>query len=403
MKECLTMETLERYRSGEVAFSREGTAVERHLDDCARCRAQLRSLVSGAAAQLAASLTAPPLETTCLDEELLSRCADGSLDDVEIEMVEAHLPHCPRCSADVEDLRLSRAELNRVHWAPASPGTARRRFGAGWLMPLLPRPAVWAGGLAAAVVAVGGLMWGLDGAGQRHAGEAGGAVVRGTPPGHGGERVALGAPEALPPEVAEALRTGRVAPPPALDRLIGEAGLTRGLPAEARGPVPLRPWGTVVLSPRPTFEWRAVPGATRYQVVVTPEAEGAPIVQGRAVAGSRWSPPRALRAGSIYHWEVLAFRGRELLAAAPAPNEPRARFEVLEATQAMELRERARRHAGTPLVLGVLYARAGLLDDAERELSAAVRADRGSAPAAKLLAGVRALRGPPASDGSRSE
>lgn len=48
--------------------------------------------------------------------------------------------------------------------------------------------------------------------------------------------------------------------------------------------------------------------------------------------------------------------------------------------------------AGSHLTLGVLYAQAGLLDDAERELQLLLRANPQSALAQKLLRGVRAKR-----------
>jgi hypothetical protein len=43
-------------------------------------------------------------------------------------------------------------------------------------------------------------------------------------------------------------------------------------------------------------------------------------------------------------------------------------------------------------VLGVLYAQAGLLDDAEREFSALLRANPKSEVARKLLSNVRATK-----------
>jgi hypothetical protein len=48
--------------------------------------------------------------------------------------------------------------------------------------------------------------------------------------------------------------------------------------------------------------------------------------------------------------------------------------------------------AGSHLTLGGLYAQAGLLDDAERELQLLLRANPQSALAQKLLRGVRAKR-----------
>jgi hypothetical protein len=48
--------------------------------------------------------------------------------------------------------------------------------------------------------------------------------------------------------------------------------------------------------------------------------------------------------------------------------------------------------AGSHLTIGLLYAQAGLLDDAERELQALLRANPQSTLAQKLLRSVRAKR-----------
>ncbi len=49
------------------------------------------------------------------------------------------------------------------------------------------------------------------------------------------------------------------------------------------------------------------------------------------------------------------------------PPAPEAKFKVLEQSQANELERIKKTAANSPLTLGVLYAQAGLLNDAERE------------------------------------
>jgi hypothetical protein len=63
-------------------------------------------------------------------------------------------------------------------------------------------------------------------------------------------------------------------------------------------------------------------------------------------------------------------------------------------TSMAQVMERARgAYGSSPLVLGILYANAGLLDEAERELEEVVRANPQSRPAEQLLNSLRAARG----------
>jgi hypothetical protein len=65
---------------------------------------------------------------------------------------------------------------------------------------------------------------------------------------------------------------------------------------------------------------------------------------------------------------------------------------ILDQAKANELAEAKNASAGSHLTLGILYAQAGLLDDAERELQALLRANPQSSLAQKLLRSVKAKR-----------
>ena len=72
------------------------------------------------------------------------------------------------------------------------------------------------------------------------------------------------------------------------------------------------------------------------------------------------------------------------------------RFKVLEEPQTKELEHvLATNPRSSRLVRGILFARAGLLDEAEWEFKAAVRANPRSAVARKMLQSVRAKRHKP--------
>ena len=95
--------------------------------------------------------------------------------------------------------------------------------------------------------------------------------------------------------------------------------------------------------------------------------------------------------GRDYSWQVAAFvEGGEVTA--PEPPAPEARFRVIEPSLLDETRRGLEACGDSHLLRGLLYARTGLLDEAERELGALVEANPGSAVAEELVRNVRALR-----------
>jgi hypothetical protein len=101
--------------------------------------------------------------------------------------------------------------------------------------------------------------------------------------------------------------------------------------------------------------------------------------------------PKILVEGVIYSWQVKAFRnGEEVLS--PTPPAPEARFKVLDRKLAKELVSAQRNHDEFHLALGILFARAGALDDAERELSALAKSNPQSAIPQRLLRQIEAVR-----------
>jgi hypothetical protein len=193
--------------------------------------------------------------------------------------------------------------------------------------------------------------------------------------------------------------------------------------------------GTIVRSTRPVLSWGAVEGAKAYRVAVF-DAAGTVIVRGGPMRGSTWTVSRALQRGAVYEWRVVALRAAEagaaavnaanpgptetaaapasdtgsaavaeIAAAAPAPAAPRgpvmerfasgaARFKVLGQDEATALERVLRAAPGSRLVAGVMAARAGLLDDAERDLRALAAENSDSGVARGLLASVEAARLP---------
>ncbi len=198
-------------------------------------------------------------------------------------------------------------------------------------------------------------------------------------------------PAGLRATVAAALRDGRLERPVEVAELRGTGAVLRGVAAASRF-APLSPLATVVLDGRPTFRWSPLPGAESYRVRVF-DPDFNPVADSGSLpgTGTEWVPARPLRAGDVYAWQIKAHsRGKEVTA--PAPTSPQALFRVLEEKQAAAVRSEALTAGSSHLARGVIYARAGLADDAERELGAAVQEDPDSEGARKLLESVQAWR-----------
>ena len=177
-----------------------------------------------------------------------------------------------------------------------------------------------------------------------------------------------------------ALRSHKLERAPVLDRLIAKRGVLLGVPGEARTFEISGPMGTTVLDDRPTFRWQAVRGATEYVVSVFDE-KFQKLIESPALTSAEWRPEQALPRGAIYNWQVTAKLGGVNLRA-PQPPAPEARFEVASAADALSIDAARRDHPGNHLLLAVLMAKAGALDDAAREVDALAATD---APTAEAL------------------
>jgi len=217
----------------------------------------------------------------------------------------------------------------------------------------------------------------------------------------GGRRVTLdarghtsGLPP-LPPSVQADVKTTLTArqikmPKVLLAQLIGEGGVTRGGAQDGMPFLVLAPIGTVVSTDRPTFRWQPLDGAISYKVTVF-DADFNAIAKSDNLTTTEWTPSQPLARGEVYQWQVTALKdGKEI--SSPIAPAPEAKFKVLEQDKADAIERVKRQHPNSHLTLGVLYAQAGMLDDAEREFQALLNANPKSPVAQKLLNDVRALR-----------
>lgn len=149
----------------------------------------------------------------------------------------------------------------------------------------------------------------------------------------------------------------------------------------------ISPVGVILGSNRPTLRWQPLGGASSYTVSVF-DANFNRVATSGPQAATEWTVPLSLANGKVYSWEVTALKDNQEITSPVAPA-PRAQFKVLEAEKLKEIAEVRRRRPTAHLTLGVLAARAGLLDEAEREFQELLKDNPQSNVAKKLLQTVR--------------
>ncbi len=163
--------------------------------------------------------------------------------------------------------------------------------------------------------------------------------------------------------------------------------LLRGGARTQRDVGPLSPVGAMVLDDRPVFQWSGVRNA-RYRVEIFDEAFH-PVAASPELLTTTWTPPRALPGGKTYLWQITAVIAGETFTV-PQPPAPEARFHVIDRRSAGAIETLEREESRPSLGLGVAYAEAGALAEAQREFSALVAANREAERARTYLATVQA-------------
>ena len=177
--------------------------------------------------------------------------------------------------------------------------------------------------------------------------------------------------------------------PPAIEMLDRTPSITvRGTQASIQFFTIVRPFATVVGNDRPTFSWNALDGATIYTVSVF-DADLHLIKTSEPLNETHWLMPDHLERGIVYTWTVTALKdGQEIIAPAPPA---RAEFKILEMAELIKLNRRLSRTASHP-TRGILYAEAGLLDEAEKEFKSHFELRPADERMKQLLETVRSWR-----------
>lgn len=447
MTEHLSQRILAGYHGRELTAP-ELIAVDEHLAVCETCRANLgraeqadersHSLIAGLHRE-----AQEPLQH--LSYEDLEAYVGETLSETEREIVVNHLQVCALCDEEAQDLLAFKTSIERQKREPvAAPAGASRRWFEGWrnrfqmpayrmilqaaavcllaaitgllvLLPLKRQAAELQAQLdqlqqenlelrqrSAALTDVQAQ---LDSLREEHDAlllsqpvnelpektlalkDAGGTVTL-------DEEGRLQGLAALSPAnqqlIKNALRSGRAGMPATISEVTAKAGVLMSGASAGVSFALQKPIGTFVQSPRPLFRWQEVKGATSYIVTIY-DAGFRAVAKSEEVMKTEWAPAEDLERGVTYRWQVTAnVDGGQMKS--PVPPAPEARFRIIDSATLEEMQRARQLLAGSHLGLGLLYAQAGLLDDAERELQLLMRANPQANVARRLLQSVKARR-----------
>jgi hypothetical protein len=422
VSEHLTTEEIERLRRAEVhPATRRRT--DAHLAVCESCLHSVTNVDHAAFAVNAlqeALLLQPGEAPFHLSRAELSSYATNAATPADRIICESHLEICEHCSDELSAL----SATVPAHSAPTAAQLKAGRFGSWWQAPTWFTPArvaVAIGLVAIIVLAV--VLWR-----QRTTGPAtDGAARRGSPAltGPAPSVAPTPKPAELPAPltvatvkdndreirldqdgklfglegfdepsqrmVKAALLGEPIAKPPELGNLAAPDITLLGDPPSDTSFSLTAPLGEVVAEQRPTLRWRALNGAASYMVSVY-DGNFDRIAQSPPLSVPTWTVSVSLPRGQVFAWEVTAIKdGNEITA--PAAPAPRAQFAVLEAGKLNTLRKLEGQKPGSHLVLGLAYARLGLVSSAERQFRQLVNDNPNSPVAKRLLQSVRSWRG----------
>ena len=190
--------------------------------------------------------------------------------------------------------------------------------------------------------------------------------------------------------IARAALSEQLEPPDVLRHLSGEQSGLRGNDNGRQGFRLLYPVRRVVIEDRPVFRWESLQGVSSYRVYVS-DVNGNQVAESEELPPTKtqWKAPTPLPRGRVFSWTVIALvDGRKVVS--PSASAPEMKFAVLSAENFQELT--SLKKSNSHLALGVFYARAGLLNEAEREFQSLLKLNPQSELARKLLQSVRSIR-----------
>ncbi len=198
-------------------------------------------------------------------------------------------------------------------------------------------------------------------------------------------------PASVRQTVRRSLETQRVEKPLTLESLgAGTNGVLMSEGAGASG-VPfalVEPVGKIVRSDRPVLRWRSLAGAVSYTIAIV-NANFRVVEQSQPLSTTEWTPVQPLPRGANYYWQVTAMLPDGSEVTSPVSPAPQAKFRVLDESALDDLKLLEKANTDSHLARGVLFARAGLMDEAAAEFEKLVEANPRSSMARNLLESVR--------------
>ncbi len=322
------------------------------------------------------------------------------LSPAKLKHCQVHLESCDACRAELEDLRTHKRDLAGFQHSTPSNRREVKRGGQrrGLTLPLAATAAIT---LLAAISAV--LWWGRErlrtnntsvAAAVTHSvapvpsavthsitrAPSAGTQIRDTR--LADEIAAL--PADIRPAVSEAIQHGKLPLPTDLGQFRERTHTLPGAPQANTELALLGPFGEAIADTRPEFRWQPLAGATRYSVAIV-DARLHPVQHSPALHTTAWRPRRPLRRGQTYLWQVTAkLRGGSTVVAT-TPASPGALVRIIPQKLADELARFRKGHEEAHLVLGTLYAQAGMLTESADELRKVPSGDSSYNAAQKLL------------------
>lgn len=424
--EHLTQKQIEDYSQNRLGAA-ELLAAGDHLEECETCRARVEAGLNGDATFFVLhdeAFADDGQASTHLTSEQTAEYVDKNLSGDELQFVTDHLGSCEQCAFAVEDLRMFRSQiapsLDREYGPaqvarPVVRESWRQRFAS--LFRVSPVPAFGGAALAVLLLAfIGWMAWRTPKDEKREV-----VVVVPTPslqPSPSAAPSVEVQPEAVPvvaqlndgAGVVSLDQQGKLSGaenlPPSYQELVKKAltsqrierssqlqGLTRPPSSLMGGNEPgrefsvLAPAGVVLMSDRPAFRWSRFEGASAYVVEVYDD-KFERVVSSPELTTVSWTATQSLPRGRVYSWQVKAVKdGQEVTV--PRPPAPQAKFRVLDQGKMNEIVRAKRAYGSSHLTLALLYADAGLLNEAEQELRLLQRANPQSEIVRKLLRQVR--------------
>jgi len=151
------------------------------------------------------------------------------------------------------------------------------------------------------------------------------------------------------------------------------------------------PVNTVIDVDKPVLKWRQPSaGAFAFDVFVF-DSEGNKVDGGR-VEGTSWQVSQPLQRMKTYSWSLLAHSPSSDPRPAPPDGIPKPKFVILDARTEAEIQQRLEDVGDSHLLRSIVFARAGLLERAEMELSHLQKANSDSADLLQLLKSLQRQR-----------